>query len=95
MCVSVGMFVSGLVSWWVGKREWRVACDGEGRGLLDVCGSARRVMCELRGAGRCSACGIVVCEVAVYGLEACVIAGYGAAGEWNGRVAVVWGGEVC
>ena len=59
-----------------------------------VCGSARRVMCELRGAGRCSACGIVVCEVAVYGLEACVIAGYGAAGEWNGRVAVVWGGEV-
>ena len=54
-----------------------------------VCGSARRVMCELRGAGRCGACGVVVCEVAVYDLEACVIAGYGAAGEWNGRVAVV------
>ena len=44
MCVSVCMFVSGLVSWWVGKRVRRVAGDGEDRGLLGVwVGSPRDV----------------------------------------------------
>ena len=85
--------VVGLVSWWVGKRVRRVACDGEGRELRGVCVSRHAVRASFgaqpwglckgvgRGVWRCVWC-------SVDGVCVCSMGGQRVAGSWASEL---WG----